>query len=275
MKTLFGLKTARGLRYTLTTALGVGICSMACVAFGAPAPEKLATGYTEVFACKLREGRSMDSVWAAMDRIAALNVPSTAPPDPGFGIFLWTPFRTGSSDDYIWGVNSSSINAMTQGLSDYMATPQSAAIGASLDASSTCTSGIVSSRQLKVASIGNKADRTPDAMVEIYACDLKPGATMEKFDKLAELWQGEIAKIASPALQAYGAWLWKPFRGATGGHALYWVGAYPDLKSWGHGATDYFASKEGQAVDARLNELTTCEADLWVGYWVIAPAPAQ
>jgi hypothetical protein len=262
-------------RSIAATALAISICSMPSLALGAPAPEKLATGYTDVFACKLREGRSMDGVWAAMDRIAALNVPSTAPPDPGFGIFLWTPFRTGSSDDYIWGVNSSNLNQMAQGLSDYIATPQSEAIGASLDASSTCTSGIVSFRELKVASIGNKADRVPDALVEIYACDLKPGATMEKFDKVAELWQSEIVKIASPALQAYGARLWKPFRGASGGHALYWVGAYPDLKSWGHGATDYFASKEGQAVDARINELTTCEADLWVGYWVVAPVQAQ
>ena len=203
MKTLHGfVASMRATRRAWTTALAVGICSIPGVAFGAPAPEKLTTGYTDVFACKLREGRSMDSVWAAMDRIAALDVPSSAPPDPGFGIFLWTPLRTGSSDDYIWGVNNSSINALAQGLSDYIATPQSAAIDASLDASSTCTSGIVSFRQLKVASIGNKAGRVPAAMVEIYACDLKPGATMEKFDKLAELWQSEIVKIASPALQA-------------------------------------------------------------------------
>ena len=256
------------------SALAMSVCSIP-IAFGAPAPQTLTNGYTDVFACKLKKDRSMDSVWATMDRIAALSVPSTAPPDPGFSIFLWTPFRTDSSDDYIWGVNNSSVNQLAQGLSDYLATPQSEAIGASLDASSTCTSGIVGFRQLKVASIGNKADRVPDSIVEIYACDLKPGATMEKFDKLAEQWQVDINKIASPALQAYGAWLWTPFRGATGGHAFYWVGAYPDLRSWGHGVTDYFGSKEGQAINARLTEMTTCQTDLWVGYWVIAPAQAQ
>jgi len=51
----------------------------------------------------------------------------------------------------------------------------------------------------------------------------------------------------------------------------FWIGAYPDITDWAKGSTDYYASKEGAAVDARFNATNKCHANLWVGYWIAAP----
>jgi hypothetical protein len=50
-----------------------------------------------------------------------------------------------------------------------------------------------------------------------------------------------------------------------------WIGAYPDMQSYGRGETAYMNSKEGQAAEARFGKVSSCRSALWTGYWVLAP----
>lgn len=249
------------------------LMSFACLstALTSFAEEALTTGVSDVFGCTLRDGKTMDNVWSNLERLASMEIPSQAPPDSGFSIFLWTPVRSASDYDFVWGVNSSSVNAMAQGLTDYLAAPGAEAMGVRLGETADCVSGIVDSRQLRAGTLGNKADRVADALVEIFACTMNENATLEKRDQAIEFWQTEVENIPSSALKTFSAWLWTPFRGGTGEADWYWVGTYPDLKTWAQGSTDYYGSKGGQAADAKFNAVSACRADLWAGYWIIAP----
>lgn len=231
---------------------------------------------TNAFACKLKEGKSYDNVWASLEALANMKVSWRAGPDPAGSVFLWTPFRTASDYDYIWGYNSTDLNRMGQDLEDYMASPGAEAMEARLADTGDCVSLIAQSRVLRVGTLSNTADRVADAVVETFACSYKDGQGPADLDKAIAYWQTESEKIASPGLKAYSAWLWTPFRGTTLDTQAIWVGTYPDIKNWAEGDTAYYASKEGQATDARINAVVDCRSSLWSGYWIVPPtAPAQ
>ncbi len=250
------------------------VCSLyACVALAAEAPpQSPPPGYTQVFACTLRDGKTMDDLWATMESFATPEVVSTGAGDPGFSIFMWAPFRTAAPYDFVWGVNSSSLVQLGRGLSEYLAGPTTPAIEARFNDTAECIAGIVMSRQTRMGSIGNTADREVDAIVETLACSLNDNAAPDALDKAVAFWNTQVDKINSPSLKKYGAWLWSPYRGGTGDWDFMWVGAYPDLASWAQGDTDYYGSKEGQAAEARFASTGACpRTSLWFGYWIVAP----
>lgn len=131
----------------------------------------------------------------------------------------------------------------------------------------------MNSRQLRTGTLSIKADREPDAVIETFGCNLTSGGTMAKFEKAAQYWQTEVEKIASPAIKSYSARLWTPFRGGTAEPDLQWVGAYPDLKTWAQGSTDYYASSQGPRRTGAVRDATsTCAADVWLGHRIAVPA---
>ncbi len=228
-------------------------------------------GIVNVFACKLNPGKNMDNVWATLEALATMNVPTQNPPDPAGNIFLWTPFRSGAPYDYVWGYNNSNLNAMSRDLADYVAAPGMTAMEARFADTGTCIAMIAGSKVVRDSPIGGKADREPDAVVETFACKFKDGAGQKQLDETVALWQRDFAKIDSAALRTYAASMWTPYRGGSGESDHIWVGAYPDLKNWSQGETDYYESKEGAVIDARFDAIETCRADLWIGYWIVAP----
>ncbi len=245
--------------------------SFAFLATQANAAQAPTSGMSSVFACSLHDGKTINDAWATLEAFAKMNVMTTAAADPGRSVWLWTPLRGASPYDYLWGVNSSSLLAMGQGMTDYYAAAGTPAMNAQFAATAKCISVIVMSEQLQTGAIGNTADRKADALVETFACKLHDGVGIDAVDKAVAYYRTEVAKIPSAALKTYASWLWKPYRGGTGESDFMFVGAYPDVNTWAQGDTDYNASKEGQAADAQFGATSRCTTAMWTGYWIVAP----
>lgn len=227
-------------------------------------------GVVQLFGCTLNEGQTADNVWAAVEALA--DVPADqANPDPAFGVFVWTPFRGATPYDWVLGVISTDLVSMAEGGEAYAASPRAEANGLRFAALGDCVSVIASSEQLTVGSIGmTGGDRVRDAVVEVFQCNFENGAGMDDVREAIDFWKEQIAKIDSPATDEYGAFLLTPIRGGTGSDFL-WVGNSPNLKSWAQSTSDYNASPEGRAADARFASISSCLSSMWNGYWIVAP----
>jgi len=225
----------------------------------------------QVFGCSLHEGASYDSVWSVMD-ILGNSVSDEATSDPAFGIFLWTPFRGVSDLDFIFGVINSNLTTMGEGLANYVSSPTSQIVAARLGSIADCGSGIMFTEDVVEGEVGMTADRKMDAVVEVFGCGYTDGADTDDRTDAVKYYRSQMEKLGSDALDKYGATIWTPYRGGPGDADFYWVGTYPDLKTWVQGETDYVTSKEGAASDAKFNEISQCRSSLWVGNWVYAPA---
>jgi len=224
-------------------------------------------GIVQLFMCKLNPGKSAANVWELMETLAARNTERA----PGFSVFLWTPLRGYFNYDYVWGVTSTDLNEMAEGLTNYMSSnaefmgPRFAALN------ERCDSTIASMERVKDGALGTTGDRKPDAIVETFACRINDGSTMADVDATVDMWKTEVAKLGSQALGSYEATVLKPFRGSDGNVDFGWIGASPDLATWARGGMDYYNSKGGQAVDARFQKVSRCRNAVWTGYWIVPP----
>lgn len=226
----------------------------------------------QIFGCTLRDGRTMDNLWASMDALAKLSSQPSAQPDPEFSIFLWTQLRGSMPYDFALGVNSADMNRMAQGLTDVTSTPAWDAWARGFDDTADCISGIVKSEQIRAGRLGMTAGRSPAAIIETFACNMKEGAKAGALESAVEFFKDNYEKIDSAAAKDYSAWLWRPYRGTSGTWDFMFVGANPDLKNWAQSSADYDASEAGQAADAKFNAMSTCRTALWTGYWIVAPS---
>lgn len=224
----------------------------------------------QIFGCNVAQGKTMDNVWSTMEALGAVRSDATSE-DAGYSIFLWTPFRGATEYDFVFGVTSSSLIAMGQGISSYYGSAEGQASGARFADLGDCVSGIVFSEQLAEGKLGNTADRTPDAVVESFACNVKDKSDRDDVVAANSFWQAQAAKIKSAAMDTQEAFFWTPYRGAPDGIDHLYVVTYPDLTTWAQGESDYLASKEGQAAEARFNSVGTCRSNLWTGYWIVPP----
>lgn len=225
----------------------------------------------QIFGCTLADGKTMENVWSSLEALAKIETPSQAPPDPEFSIFLWTQLRGSMPYDFVLGVNNGDMNRLAQGLTDIVSTPAWDAWAQRFDDTADCISGIVKSEQIRAGKLGMTAGRSPVAIVETFACNVKEGAKAGALESALEYFKDNYEKIDSAAAKDYSAWLWRPYRGTSGTWDFMFVGANPDLKSWAQSSMDYDASKEGQAADAMFNAMSTCRTTLWTGYWIVAP----
>lgn len=243
---------------------------LAAVTTGVQAQEAASSQVIDMFACTLKEGKTLDNVWSLMDTLRGIG-DAIDVEDPAASTFLWTRFRGEAPYDYIVGLTSSSLNEMAAGLNAYYSSGMGAAFDAQFQSVGDCNSYVAMSKQIRNGEIGNTGDREMDAVVETFVCRLNEGSDMADVDDAIEFWNAQMDKIESPATQKYEAYQWTPFRGGSGDTAFMWVGLYPDLATWAQGDTDYYASKAGQAADERLNKAATCGNALWVGYWIVPP----
>lgn len=238
-----------------------------CAPFGAHAAEQVA----QLFACKLQDGKTMENVWALADAFRE-GMSSLESSDEGSAAFLWTSFRGATPYDYIMGFTNSSLNEMVSGLSRYYSSGIGAGLDAQFGATGDCISAIMFSEQIKNGVIGNTGDRELDAVVETFGCTINKGSDMGDINDAAEYWLEQVAELNSEATNKYEAYLWTPYRGGTGEIDFMWVGNYPDHVAWAQGESDYYASKQGKAADARFNKISKCGSSLWNGYWIMPPA---
>ncbi|MFX3658248.1 MAG: hypothetical protein ACN6I7_03740 [bacterium] len=251
--------------------LGALLCALSPFALAQNAATGLpAQGVTQLFSCNLAAGQNMEDVWSLLEAVRD----QITEPRSGFSLFLWTPFRGATGYDYIWGATDASLTAMMEGMAEYARSPGARLLGPRFAAvNERCDSVVLLSEQMKAGAIGNTADRMPDAMVETFACRLKPGATQADVRNAAEFWQQQVPKIASADLDTYEAYMVIPFRGGSGEADFGWIGNYPDMTTFGRGETAYMNAKEGQAANERFEKVSTCRTALWNGYWVMTPAP--
>ena len=63
---------------------------------GTVASAQEASGVLQLFSCNLAPGKTFENVWSTLE-MTRQNVDRSAPDyDPGFGIFIWAPFRQGT-----------------------------------------------------------------------------------------------------------------------------------------------------------------------------------
>jgi len=229
----------------------------------------------QLFACNLNEGKTMENVWSTLETMRGLSGNNQELTDPGFGVFLWTPFRGSLGFDYIWGITNSDLNEMAAGYKGFVESGNAMVMGPRFGALASCTSSISLTEQTRAGSVGTGEDRLPDAMVETHSCQLRTGSDMEDVEKAVEYWQEQFEEIESAALGTYEGFLVRPFRGMREGLDFAWIGTYPDLTTFMQGATDYYGSKEGQAADARFQKTSKCQTAMWNGYWVVVPENRQ
>ncbi len=227
----------------------------------------------QLFSCKLNPGQNAEDVWSLLE---TLRDQDSGTGENGFGMFLWTPFRVTTDYDYIWGTTNADIAATMEGMAEYMSSERASVLATRFQAvNERCDSMIVLSEQKYVGSEpfdpAMAFDRTPDGLVETFACSNRPGSDSGDIRSAVDFWQQQMKKISSPDLQKYNGYLVTPFRGGNGGVDWGWIGTFPDMVSFGRGMRDYMNSKEGQAADARFEQASTCRSGLWQGYWLLYP----
>ena len=225
-------------------------------------------GVVQLFMCQFNEGKTADDAFALMEELGARVTERL----PGFSLFLWLPMRGNYEADYVWGVTSTDLDEMATGLDSYYAdsaafmNPRFAAVN------ERCSSVVTLAKRVKDGAIGNTGDRTPDAVVETFACSVNAGSTMADVNSAVDFWKTQVASLGSDALGKYEATLLTPFRGGDSQVDFAWVGASPNLATWARGASEYYESKAGQAADARFNKVSRCRNALWSGFWIVPPA---
>lgn len=243
-----------------------------CAPFGVQAQEQAAEpAVIQLFACKLQDGKTMENVWGLADAFRN-GINSLESNDEGAAAFLWTSFRGATPYDYIMGFVNSNLKSMVEALSNYYSSGVGAGLDAQFGATGDCISAIVFSEQIKNGDIGNTGDHELDAVVETFGCTINQGSDMDDIRSASQFWLEQVMALNSAATNGYEAYLWTPYRGGTGQSDFMWVGNYRDYAAWAQGDTEYYASKQGQAADARFNKVSTCGSALWNGYWIVPPA---
>ena len=227
-------------------------------------------GVLQLFACNLSEGKTFENVWQTLEMLGD-NAGEAAAQDPGFGLFLWLPYRGSSDYDYIWGVTNTDLNTMAAGSAGYFESGTAALMQPRFADLGRCDSSISMTEQIRTGVVGTGEDRQPDALVETFGCQLKGGAGMDDIKKAVTFWQEQMDDIETPGNDSYDAYLLTPLRGMRAGIDFGWIGTYPDIGAFAQGTIDYNTSKGGQAADERFDKVSSCQSNLWAGFWIETP----
>ncbi|HEY5645447.1 MAG TPA: hypothetical protein VIS76_05885 [Pseudomonadales bacterium] len=226
-------------------------------------------GVIQLWNCHLQPGQNVDDVFGLLE---ALRDGATQR-EPGFSMFLWLP-RTGAIDyDFAFGTTATDLVALAEGAANYASSGNAARMARHFqDVITGCDSVILLSEQVHTGAIGQTGDRLPDAVTETFACRTTPGSDMDDVEDTVKAWQEQMAKMDSPELKTYDAYMVTPFRGGSGEVEFGWISSYPDIVSWGKGEQAWNDSKGGQALNDRWNKVSACRSAMWNGYWIVPPA---
>lgn len=98
---------------------------------------------------------------------------------------------------------------------------------------------------------------------ELYGCNFKDGKDMSDLQKVIDSYSANRAKIGSPELMRMASNVWTKYRGSSP-YDIVWANAGLTLEELGKASLAYDSSKEGQATEARFNEVIDCGASGFV-----------
>ena len=102
------------------------------------------------------------------------------------------------------------------------------------------------------------AQETPPA-TQIFLCNFLDGKDMADVDEATEFFNKQIAKIDSPDLNAYQAFLWEPYVGRTD-YDFLWFGAHANLNALARAQSALEGSKEGEAAGEEFDDVVKCDS---------------
>ena len=102
------------------------------------------------------------------------------------------------------------------------------------------------------------AAETPPA-VQVFACNYVDGKGIADLDEATAFFNAQIEKIGSADLSASRAFLWEPYVATTDRDVL-WFANYENLNALGRALDAIDNSSEGQAANAKFNEVVECDS---------------
>ena len=98
---------------------------------------------------------------------------------------------------------------------------------------------------------------------ELFGCNFKDGKDMADLQKVIDFYSANRSKIGSPELMKMGSNDWTRYRGSSP-YDIVWANAGLTLEELGKSNLAYDNSREGQAAEARFNEVIDCGASGFV-----------
>lgn len=235
-----------------------------CVALLLGSPLALADAHTkdtgpvmETFRCTFHDGKGPDDLWKAAaffnEQVDKLDSEAL---DSYFAAVLM-PLRASMDGDYGWIGQWPSLRTMAEGLNTYMGSSPGNAADARFAQVSDCEANTWMMEPLVSNFPDDNATPLQDA-VEVYACTLRDGATMDGV-RAAERAFVEANGEAPIAVQR-----WTPFLASTPADLAYLV-AHEDLASFADFNATWMTSEAGEANGALFASLMDCESGLYAG----------
>lgn len=94
-------------------------------------------------------------------------------------------------------------------------------------------------------------------VVELFGCNFIEGKDMDDLQKVIEYYAENRDKIGSSEVMKQSSGVWTPYRGNSQ-FDLIWGNAGLTLEEQGRANLAYDSSKQGQAIEARFNEVLEC-----------------
>jgi hypothetical protein len=224
----------------------------------------------EMFGCNLRDGKSMADMDAAvsawqkdMDKNEGVK---------NYFAAVLVPYRAKSDYDLVWLGSNPNLNDWAKGASiDYTAVGQAAQ--ARFDKVATCDAGLYFGSTL-YEGLEEAKPGDPPAAVEAYLCETNDGKTradVSAAEKTALVAVNAI-KAKTPELAKFSMYRYTPWLAEAQFDTIY-LTVNHDVTAFAASNTAWQTSAEGQAADAAFAKAETCDAGLWFGRIVHAPAP--
>jgi hypothetical protein len=123
--------------------------------------------------------------------------------------------------------------------------------------------GILFCATLAFSLAGFAGGATADPTVEEYfLCTLNDGKDMGDVMKVVEEWKPVISQMKGG--NSYKAKILTPFA-SDNMDMIIWVGRMPSMASYGALTDEYGSAKAGQDIDAKFNEVLTCNShSIWL-----------
>jgi hypothetical protein len=242
----------------------------ACFALSAQAAET--DTVTEGFACTLKPGKTM----ADFDKTTAFwqkQMASIPGSNESFAAVL-TPLRADTPVDVFWLGSETNLNAWAKNTAAYYASAEGNAAEAEFDKVASCESGLWFSRPVHEGLAAPAAGDT--SVIEAYQCKLKDGKTIANVENAHAKWRQyvESAKSTDPSLAKFSAYVLTPWLAQTEYDLVYLV-VNDNLQDFGKLNTAAMTGASGPAVQAAFDDAMSCDAGLFTGKVVWAPAAAE
>jgi hypothetical protein len=98
---------------------------------------------------------------------------------------------------------------------------------------------------------------------EAFACNFKDGKGSKDLWAAVDFWNEQMDAMGAGPLDDYFAAILTPYRATTGAD-FFWLGSSSNLNSFATGGHAYVNSPQGQAADARFEEISRCDSNVFL-----------